>query len=69
VDELADAVAVDRLEGVDRENLDFPLCAWLHKAIDVFEQELALGVVTAETKPTSMATVLLSKCANTFCGV
>ena len=50
VDELPDAVAVDRLEGVDGKYLDFPICAWLLKTIDVFEQELALGVVAAEAK-------------------
>ena len=49
-DELADAVAVDRLEGVDGKNLDFPICAWFIKAIDVFEQELALGIVAADAK-------------------
>ena len=49
-DELADAVAVERLEGVDGKDFHLAFDAWLLQAIDVFEQELAFGVVAAEAK-------------------
>src|SRR5262249_33476317 len=48
--QLADAVAVERLEGIDFEDLDLLFGTWLFQAVDVFQQEFALCVVAAEAK-------------------
>src|SRR5438067_4841378 len=48
--QLTHTIAVERLERIKRQDLHLLLEPWLRQAIDVFEQELALGIVAADTK-------------------
>ena len=48
--QLSHAVTVECLEWIGGENFYSLLCSWLLQPIDVLQQELALGIVTADAK-------------------
>ena len=48
--QLPHAFTVECLEWIGSENFYSLLCSWLLQPIDVLQQELALGIVTADAK-------------------
>src|SRR5690349_8611201 len=48
--QLPDTVTVEGLERVDGENFDWLFSSWLFQPANIFQQELAFGIVTADTK-------------------